>query len=89
MGAIILSLFFYLQFFVLRQYADIEKVEISNKIVQSVKAFNKSSESQTAAALVFSLSEETFDFLKDEDFSQNDFFISEKILQDWILIFLP
>ncbi len=82
LGTIILSLFFYLQFFVLRQYADIEKVEISNKIVQSVKAFNKSSESQTAAALVFSLSGETFDFLKDEDFYQNDFFISKKILQD-------
>ncbi|MBM3707734.1 MAG: hypothetical protein FJW69_05250, partial [Actinobacteria bacterium] len=40
LGCIIITLFFYLRFFVLKNYLEIEKVEITNKIIHTTKTIN-------------------------------------------------
>ncbi|MBM3705542.1 MAG: diguanylate cyclase [Actinobacteria bacterium] len=67
LGVIIAALFFYLRFSVLANYINIEKVEITNDIIQSVKILNKNITGLEKTAAVFSISSKAYDFLANAD----------------------
>ena len=71
LGAIIISLFFYLQFYVLEQYIELEKIDLTNKIIQSVKILNSNIGSLEKVTATIAASGETYSFLKQEE-PEND-----------------
>jgi diguanylate cyclase (GGDEF)-like protein/PAS domain S-box-containing protein len=65
LGCIILTLFFYLRFFVLENYIEIEKIEITNRIIHSTKIIGTSIDNLDKNASIYASLAETYDYLNE------------------------
>lgn len=72
---ILIALFFYLRFSVLNNYIALEKIELTNKIVQAIKILNKNIDSADRLAANLSISNDAYDFMQ----GNNDAYVSRNI----------
>jgi diguanylate cyclase (GGDEF)-like protein/PAS domain S-box-containing protein len=72
---ILTALFFYLRFSVLNNYIALEKIELTNRIVQAVKILNKNIDSADRVAANLSISNDAYDFIN----GNNDAYASRNI----------
>ncbi len=63
-ACILTALFFYLRFSVLGNYIALEKIELTNRIVQAVKILNKNIDSAERVASSLSVSNDAYDFMQ-------------------------
>jgi PAS domain S-box/PAS domain S-box/diguanylate cyclase (GGDEF) domain len=74
-ACILVALFFYLRFSVLNNYIALEKIELTNRIVQAVKILNKNIDSTERVAANLSVSNDAYDFM----LGKNDSYVSRNI----------
>ena len=70
---ILIAVFFYLRFFVLANYMELERVQVTDKIIQSVKILNRNISSAEKLTYNYSLSNDAYGFLSgsNENFADN------------------
>ena len=70
---ILIAVFFYLRFFVLANYMELEKAQVTDKIIQSVKILNRNISSAEKLTYNYSLSNDAYGFLSgsNENYADN------------------
>ncbi len=77
-GCILIAVFFYLRFFVLTNYIELEKSGMTDKIIQSVKILNRNITSAERIAISFALSQDAYNFLNEN----NDDYAAKNLSDD-------
>ncbi len=79
---ILIALFFYLRFSVLNNYIALEKIELTNRIIQAVKILNKNIDSTERVAADLSISNDAYDYMLDKNNAYIDRNISPELFKE-------